>query len=268
MASTGAGDKKKSTERSTNSIDELLLIQQIEHVLEQDRSVLDFRHYTPTSEHTERMKILKRDLPELYDNPALSSRSQWFDHPKWYATPQMPTFHIHFREEMQTVIRSLNDAYISSRDGLTIQTVLAIQDAASNFASCMKNLNGHVYLEEKNLFPRCAKLLAVPYRSVINKQEIEQNESDKLQRQQPNGNEAIEFLFRDHKQLHKMETKISTQFEGFTSGEIELSRNDIISIMQTTLDFDTLLMVHLGEEEEIVVPISLLADSDDDAIAM
>lgn len=116
-------------------------MQQVEDVLKQDRSVVDFRHYTPSPEHVERMKSLKCNFPDLYGNPSVSSRRQWFNHPNWYNTPQMPTFHVHFREEMQAVVRNLYEAYESSKNnagGLTIQTVLSIQDADSNFTSCMK----------------------------------------------------------------------------------------------------------------------------------
>lgn len=43
---------------------------------------------------------------------------------------------------------------------------------------------------------------------------------------------------------------------------------DIVSMMKMTIDFDTFLMVHLGEEEEIVVPVSLLTGHTENSIAM
>jgi hypothetical protein len=77
----------------------------------------------------------------------------------------------------------------------------------------------------------------------------------------------IACLYNDHKQLHKSEKAVHRILSSLLEEEekssvivkVSLSRQDIIvlSALQVVLDFDDQLMAHLGEEEEIVVPMSL-----------
>ena len=80
------------------------------------------------------------------------------------------------------------------------------------------------------------------------------------------GEVNIDFLFHDHKTLKKAEHDIHNQLKELVNkssccnggvGTAMLSSEIISSVMEKVLEFDDQLMTHLGEEEEIVVPMSL-----------
>jgi hemerythrin-like domain-containing protein len=66
----------------------------------------------------------------------------------------------------------------------------------------------------------------------------------------------IDFLYHDHKSLKEAEHKIVNELEALAQKE-SVSKDEIVDCLQQVLDFDDQLMAHLGEEEEIVVPMSL-----------
>lgn len=207
----------------------------LKEILAQDRSVMNFEHYAVSDEHRKRMAHLNQSAPCLYDNPEITPRSIWFQHPRWFQNSQMPPFHIHYRQEMQNVLRFLLKAYESSD---TTHVVKAVRNAKLHFDSSMRGLHGHVRIEEYACFP----LYEQEYPEI-----------------------SIRFLYQDHMELHKAENAVREVLENFLveekTDEPLLSEHSqkppLVRAIETTLDFDAKLMAHLGEEEEIVVPMSL-----------
>jgi hypothetical protein len=208
-------------------------LERIKRVLSQDRGELNFVHYTPSQEHSDRLKFLAETAPDLYNSSSITPRSKWFGHKHWNKNSQMPPYHVHFRQELQDVIRYLYEAYYSASKIPKAQ-LRAIRNAGSLFRGSMRGLNGHVRIEEYACFPL--------YRRTF-------------------PNVDIAFLYQDHEQLHKSEKAVNRAFnvmeEKSQAQDELLERDDILSLLELVLDFDDQLMAHLGEEEEIVVPMSL-----------
>mmetsp|Transcript_10772 Transcript_10772/g.29737 ORF Transcript_10772/g.29737 Transcript_10772/m.29737 type:complete len:240 (-) Transcript_10772:163-882(-) len=194
-------------------------------VLGQDRGALNFQHYKVSSEHVRRLQALARASPDLYDNPEITPRAKWFDHPKFNENSQMPPFHVHFRLELQTVLKHLARAYES--EDCQKQRRL-VKHAHQTFSSSMRGLNGHVRIEEYACFPLYKEL----YPHV-----------------------DIRFLYQDHESLHSSEQRTLEHLANL--GNTSISQQDVVNAIQQVLDFDDHLMAHLGEEEEVVVPMSL-----------
>lgn len=236
--SDGNGDPQQQQECEQDQEESVLLFAKLRDILQQNRTVMNFEHYTPSAAHVARMQQLKKAAPHLYDNPTLTPRSTWFDHPRWYENSQMPPFHVHYREEMQTVLRWLGKAYerVVAADaddddqGATTARAM-IRKAQAHFLSSMRGLDGHVSIEEYACFPL--------YEQVY-----------------PEVN--IRFLYQDHKALHAAEKEVKAVLERLTMIEDKgVTRVMILDAIQIMLDFDAQLVAHLGEEEEIVVPMSL-----------
>jgi hypothetical protein len=213
------------------------VVARVKLILSQDRGVLNFENYTPSSGHVNRMKSLARTAPELYDSPHITPRSKWFSHEKWNQNSQMPPYHVHFRQELQDVVRYLFDAYNNNSNHHhpnNNKSTMMIQNAHSLFVGSMRGLNGHVSIEEYACFPLYVDTFP---------------------------NVDIACLYKDHKQLHKSEKAVqktlSSLLEEEEKSSEKASRQAILSSLQVVLDFDDRLMAHLGEEEEIVVPMSL-----------
>ena len=204
------------------------LKEQIEQVLAQDRHVLNFEHYTPSPEHVQRMETLAKLAPELYDNPDITPRSKWFQHARYHQNSQMPPFHVHFRTETQAVIHMLYKAL-----QVPESQQQSIRRAAHIFQSSMRGLQGHVSIEEYACFP----LYQQTYPHV-----------------------DVSFLTNDHKDLHKQEETTQKELSEL-SLQSSPSKQAIQETLGVVLDFDQHLLAHLGEEEEIVVPMSLTEKS-------
>jgi iron-sulfur cluster repair protein YtfE (RIC family) len=216
---------------NTNSNNNPLLIR-VKSILSQDRdNVINFEHYTPSPEHQERMQRLAKLAPNLYENPSLTPRSKWFSHPMWHRNSQMPPYHVHFRHELQDVTRYLYEAYSASAPKPQSR---ALRNAHSQFTGSMRGLNGHVSIEEYACFPMYQKTFPAV---------------------------DITFLYQDHKELHRSEKKVENILASLIAQNPSLTemlpRDDIVSALELVLNFDDQLMAHLGEEEEIVVPMSL-----------
>ena len=68
----------------------------------------------------------------------------------------------------------------------------------------------------------------------------------------------LQFLYDDHHELHQKERHVKNAFNNFLGQkEINCDPMEIIKLIDIVLDFDDHLMQHLGEEEELVVPLSL-----------
>lgn len=202
----------------------------IKNVLDQDRRVENFEYYNTTPQHKERMKELAELAPELYNNPDITPRSKWFHHPRYRQNSQMPPYHVHFRVEMQETIWYLFRSY-TMENSTSINQQNDIRRAYSIFHSSMQGLNGHVQIEEYCCFPT--------YKSVF-------------------PHVDIQFLYSDHASLHHEVQNVLDSFNALpVNGKELLPQECILTLLEVVVAFDELLMSHLGEEEEIVVPMSL-----------
>lgn len=199
----------------------------LEGILSQERLVLNFEHYTVSEEHTKRMTELAKQVPTLYANPEITPRSKWFQHPRFHENSQMPPFHVHFRQEMKECLNYLYEAYSNEDNDAQHKHLLR---AYRTFSGSMRGLNGHVSIEEYACFPL--------YRDCF-----------------PQVN--IDFLYHDHKSLKDAERKTMHQLEALGASQQDITKEEIMQCLQQLLDFDDQLMAHLGEEEEVVVPMSL-----------
>ena len=140
----------------------LTTITNLQRVLSQDRNKLNFEEYTVSDRHKQRLEELAKIAPELYDNPTITPRSTWFNHPKYYDNSQMPPFHVHFRQEIQTTLQYLYQALNNSGERSSdVQKLLNIQSAQRYFNGCMRGLNGHVSIEEYACFPLYQKIFPI-----------------------------------------------------------------------------------------------------------
>jgi hypothetical protein len=152
-------------------------------------------------------------------------RERWFKHPNYSSRQQMPPYHVHFREEMQFVLSLL----ISWFRNLTTRD---LNKAYRVFCDSMEGLHGHVQIEERYFFPQ-------------------------LQSSHPDFD--LTFLYQDHQRLHSAEENLKRNFEKFASIQEQVMTNqDKLSLLRLAVEFDEMLINHLGEEEEIVVPLCLL----------
>jgi hypothetical protein len=207
-------------------------MEELKRVLGEDRGVMNYTNYVPSQQHLERMMQFKMTVPTVFDNPTLTPRSKWFTHKNWSKSAQMPPYHIHFREELQEAIRALYECYSAK---LAKAQARSAQRAKSVFVGSMSGLGGHVSIEERHLFPQFQRTFS---------------------------NIDISFLYNDHKHLHREESAAKKKLEDLTraiaaADGILVPREDILPALNSLLAFDAELMAHLGEEEEIVVPMTL-----------
>jgi hypothetical protein len=200
----------------------------VQTVLSQDRGVQNFEHYTPGTDHLSRMKALAQSAPELYDNPDITPRSRWFQHPRYRQNSQMPPFHVHFRQEMQEVLRCLYQAYAAAASADS-SSQHYLRRAAATFHGSMRGLHGHVSIEEYACFPLYKNM----YPGI-----------------------DLQFLYADHKNLHRAEETVADALDTLRQ-QPTAAPGQIVDAMEMFLKFDDQLMAHLGEEEELVVPMSL-----------
>lgn len=208
-------------------------------ILKQQRNLVNFKDYTVTEEHQNRMKELANTFPEVFDNPSSTDRSKWFNHPKYAMNIQMPQFHVHFRQEMQNVLGYLAKAHqvISSKNGKEDPQDY-VRLAYRMFRGSMQGLHGHVHIEERAYIPIFQNL----YHHI-----------------------DFQFLYDDHEDLHETESKLLSALNHLatSTGPSHNDNNgtrfeeELVGAIQLAMKFDQELMTHLGEEEEIIVPLSL-----------
>lgn len=222
-------------DNNNNKHDDGRLLGLLKDILAQDRSVLNYVHYTPSPEHHARMTQLLQAAPHLYDNPQVTPRSEWFRHPRWHQNSQMPPFHVHYRQEMQTVLKLLLHAH-DSLDGEVggggqqqqqqqAAAARALRNAQVDFIASMRDLTGHVSIEEYTCFP----LYEQAYPQV-----------------------NIGFLYQDHKDLHAAENRVRQAMDQLLSGggggvmagstALVVSRRDVLAVIDKMLEFDAQLM--------------------------
>ena len=64
----------------------------------------------------------------------------------------------------------------------------------------------------------------------------------------------ISFLYEDHIVLSRLELKLEAMLE---RAKLDADVGVKAQILRAAMDLDRVLMTHLGEEEEIVVPLTL-----------
>lgn len=238
MSTTTPEAQQKETTTSpqhhrNNLTKDSLLEQRARDILAQDRHVLNFEHYRPGTAHAQRLARLSAvDLPDVFADPAIAPRSRWFTHPRYRVNSQMPPFHVHFRVEMQRVVSCLWEAATATSRRRRRHELP--HRARRLFQGSLRGLHGHVRIEEYACFPL-------------------------YQRAFPTVD--LQFLVDDHRALHRAETRVEEMLSRCCGDPQQKDDEDgdevIWSTLETVLDFDDHLMAHLGEEEEIVVPLSL-----------
>mmetsp|Transcript_57 Transcript_57/g.93 ORF Transcript_57/g.93 Transcript_57/m.93 type:complete len:267 (-) Transcript_57:121-921(-) len=224
---------------------------QLKIILNQQRDVLNFQEYAVSEEHMNRMQQLAESVPEVFNNPSSTHRSKWFDHPNYHRNIQMPKFHVHFRQEMQSVLSHLDKAHdqvLLARFNDCKSSTFQFQNCKSaylQFQNFVGGLNGHFSMEEYAWFPVFQKHYP----------EID-----------------LEFLYEDHGHLHQKKGKVLQALQDLMDASCSRRRQQqqeevveqqeeleeqVVSCIQLTMDFDQQLMGHLGEEEEILMPMSL-----------
>lgn len=231
----GDGNYDESTTRNDDWQDRL------QSVLEQRRDIINFKDYAVSEEHVKRMQELAQALPEVFANPAKTQRSQWFSHPNYDTNNQMPNLHVHYRLEMQGVLFYLQKAYRALKNGASPPHSILLS-AFRQFKGSMEGLHHHVAVEEWKLFPVF----------------------------QLNYDLDLKFLHEDHEHLHQTESRLfqalsylkeASSSSSSSEQRVQEAPDDLeeqlVGAIQLALDFDQQLLSHLGEEEEIVVPMSL-----------
>lgn len=208
------------------------LVKQLRQVLGEDRGVMNYIQYTPSSEHVQRMKDFAKAEPSVFDNPKITPRETWFTNPIFSRSTQMPPYHIHFRREMQEAVRYLYETYAAKTPKSQSR---AARNAQHFVQGCLSGLHGHVGIEEHRVFPM-------------------------MQRRHPKVD--LQFLFEDHQRLDREERELTRELNQLvrstnSSQDSLVPREEIMKVLKKLLAFDKTLMTHLGEEEEVVVPISL-----------
>lgn len=218
------------------------IINKLNHILLQNRHIINFIFYETSEEHKRRLEERPIRMNII--------RNEWFNHPNYRKRSQMPSYHVHFREEMQLVLNNLYECYQNNEnEEYEIKNFLK---AYSIFQNSMEGLHFHVQIEERSFFPD-------------------------LQRKNPDFD--LSFLYKDHEHLHEAEDNLKNKFQLIerkiksskgkkrnnnddndndnNNNDKILSIEDKSEILLLALKFDEVLINHLGEEEEIVVPLCL-----------
>jgi hypothetical protein len=211
---------EEATEVLSGVPDQETLIR-LQRTLSEDRHSVNFTSYQTSDEHKSRIST----RPSRMNIP----RELWFKHPNYPKQHQMPTYHVHFREEMQSVLSHLLSWYqnTSTRD---------FTKAYRYFHGSMEGLHGHVQIEEGYFFP-------------------------KLQSAHPDFD--LRFLYQDHQVLHQAEANLKEKLEMVSKKlrqgkDADVTNQEKLSVLRLAVEFDEILINHLGEEEEIVVPLCLM----------
>jgi len=104
-------------------------LQKLWHAARENRARQNYTAYEVGPDHSKRVMSL---------GDKFVSREDWWTHPKYRKRPQMPPYHVHFREEMQECIKLLLAWYNSGRE----PTHQFLQTGRDVFGSCMGGLRG------------------------------------------------------------------------------------------------------------------------------
>lgn len=169
-------------------------------------------------------------------------RENWWMHPDYHKYPQMPEFHIHFRVEMGNMLAAIYDAYSFHKEGSRNKRERRMNLALNIFEGSMSTLSFHVSIEERRVFPM-------------------------MQHQVNDDGLDLSFLYDDHKNLHMAEERLMKSLKRCLAECVKGKETEaydaavegsLHAVITHALEFDTIFLNHLGEEEEVVVPITLL----------
>jgi hypothetical protein len=218
---------RKYQKRSLNDILDQPSMDLLNNVLAQKRQEEIFYGFVPSPMHQARMAKLPLELR--------IPRESWVDHGHWSLNKQMTAYHVPIRWKMQQVIAQLVACY-HSNDAIAIDFGRSrpameeqLADANRVFSLCMMVLSGHVVKEEGGTFPSLGHFF--PHVDM----------SD---------------MYDTHRELEDADEKVKSLF---VEVEQNISHDLVAKLIQEVVHFDALLNQHLGEEEELVVPMSLLA---------
>jgi hypothetical protein len=216
------------------AINSKMLFAQIEVLLAEDRTVLSYTNYTPSASHLQRMHCLGATHAYIFQNPQVTPRFMWFSHPHWHLKEQMPQYHVHFRLELQEALRSLCDCYYSFSWKAQYH---AAQNAHQYLDAMAQGLRGHASIEENYLFPD----YHVKFPNI-----------------------DLSFLYHDHKRLHQVERaakrrlrNLLERIQAIFDRTRVVPRDEILPVLEALFTLDRELVAHLGEEEEVIVPLTL-----------
>ena len=274
-------------------------VQAIEAILAQNRNQVDFRAFVPSRRHLERMESWaaaaasvedessaarkggKDNKPSSSIAPAVSTvlnspessilsvlgalwipRDKWLQHPAWNEGFQMAPYHVHFRVEMQQVLKIVWDVhastsssssssssseigYVSNENmGIDTRTSTRMRDALRLLTDSLSTLGAHVRIEERRVFPQLQQALPQVDLSFLN------DDHGVLLAQERN------LLATAHQASRAVES--ARQLTKVTTAAVVTARLSLAALLCSLVAFDACLLSHLGEEEDIVTPMMLL----------
>lgn len=225
---------------------------QLQSILSEDRSTQIFEHYSPSLAHVARMKKLRTVQPEL-----CIPRGEWLSHENWSLNKQMTSYHIPIRSKMQASLVELVSCYDEvGREGEAVDLGLGgeeqlevmrgrVASAFQAFRMCTMVLGGHAGKEERNTFPAMMHWFPkVDMKDMFDTHEDLDHAAD-----------AVGAMF-GRLQAH-------LDGDGGAKGDCGSSSSSsahelLADLVDAALQFDAQLNQHLGEEEELLVPMSLV----------
>lgn len=213
-------------------------------LLAEDRSTEIFENYTAGLSHITRMRKMRTVQPEL-----CIPRNDWMQHENWSLNKQMTSYHIPIRSKMQQCLRELVMCFDAiGRSGEIVQLggeqleIMSdnIASAFKAFRMCIMVLSGHADKEEHNTFPSLMHF----FPKVDIKDMFDSHEG------LDSAAEAVRDMFSE---------LISHLAKGAVSTHKSNAHKQLADLIDAAMQFDAHLNQHLGEEEELAVPMSLVA---------
>lgn len=141
----------------------------------------------------------------------------------------MPHYHNHFREESREVVRALNGCRTGAagRGGIRAQ----LRRVARYFDGHCRGLSSHVSMEEGFVFSQLRSFHSAA---------------------------DLSELCNDHAALHQQQRSVSAMMTTLSQADTEPAEDDLCPLVDAAVAYDDALLRHLGEEEEIVVPLEFI----------
>ena len=70
----------------------------------------------------------------------------------------------------------------------------------------------------------------------------------------------LNCLFETHRELEEAESQVMTELDRVCKSATAPPESELLRLLTGMVRFDGLLMNHLGEEEEVIVPMTLAPD--------
>ena len=218
------------------------IICKLNECLLQNRKNEFYDEYCPSKEHLHRLKRMIALYPEL-DVP----RDKWQSHPQWSSNRQMTSYHVPIRSTLQKCLHEIRESIdpLQRQDNYNHPQNMTchiehIQKARHYFIMSVMMLNMHANNEERYSFP----VLMHHFPKIHLYDMYDTHNAIKEQ------SETIIYCFDAYLNIFANHNKIKNQ----------LCYVDFFwSLVHSLLEWDNLLNQHLHEEEDVVVPMSLIA---------